>query len=249
MSSSTYVFVRFARGALAVRGVRALFAAAVFVAVALVSPPSSPAPAGARPAGPSAGEARVLDDLALWVFEEGGRGDIAQAVRNRQRGFELFRSYADDEVRRALVAALPHGALIWRTGQRWGVDPLLLAAMVEAESGFDAEAVSQQGALGLMQVLPETADLFRPVADPMEPAVNVEVGARYIARQLRLFDGDLPLALAAYNSGPGNVIRFAGIPPFAETRHYVRRVLASYVGHLQNSWRDSGDLDWLVVES
>ena len=134
-------------------------------------------------------------------------------------------------------------------GQRWGVDPLLLAAMVETESGFNAEAVSLQGALGLMQVLPETADLFRPVDDPMDPTINVEVGARYFASQLRLFDGDLPLALAAYNAGPGNVMRFAGIPPFRETRRYVRRVLASYVGHLRNCWRDTGDLDWLVVES
>jgi soluble lytic murein transglycosylase-like protein len=227
---------------------RVLFAAGVFLAAALVSPVSTPAPAGARPAGPSAGEARVLDDLALWVFDESATGDLVLAVRERGLGFELFANYADDEVRRSLVTALPHGGLIWRTGERWGVDPLLLAAIVETESGFDADAVSRQGALGLMQVLPETADLFRPVSDPIEPAVNLEVGARYFASQLRQFD-DLPLALAAYNSGPGNVIRFAGIPPFAETRHYVRRVLASYVDHLRSSWRSSGDLDWLVVES
>ena len=247
MSSPTYLHL-FGR-ALGVRGARVLFAAGVFLAAALVSPPSSPDPAGARPAGPSADEARVLDDLAVWVFDDEAEDDLAEAVLDRQLGFELFRSYADDEVRQALVTALPHGELLWRTGQRWGVDPLLLAAMVETESGFDAEAVSLQGALGLMQVLPETADLFRPIADPIEPAVNVEVGARYLVSQLKLFDGDLPLALAAYNAGPGNVIRFAGIPPFRETRRYVRRVLANYVGHLRSSWRDSGDLDWLVVES
>ncbi len=247
MSRSPYTHLL--RRASGVRGARALFAAGVFLVVALVSPPSSPAPAGARPAGPSADEARTLDDLAVWVFDESAEDDLAEAVLDRRLGFELFRSYANDEVRRALVRAMPHGELIWRTGQRWGVDPLLLAAMVETESGFNAEAVSLQGALGLMQVLPATADLFRPVDDPMEPAVNVEVGARYFASQLKLFDGDLPLALAAYNAGPGNVIRFAGIPPFRETRRYVRRVLASYVGHLRNSWRDTGDLDWLVVES
>jgi soluble lytic murein transglycosylase-like protein len=247
MSSSTYVHLL--RRALGVRGFRVLFAAAAFLAVALVSPPSSPNPAGARPGGPSADEARVLDDLALWVFDDEAEDDLAAAVLDRQLGFELFRSYANDRVREALVTALPHGELLWRTGQRWGIDPLLLASVVETESGFDAEAVSMQGALGLMQVLPETADLFRPVADPMDPAVNVEVGARYLRSQLKLFDGDLPLALAAYNAGPGNVIRFAGIPPFRETRRYVRRVLANYVGHLRDSWRDSGDLDWLVVES
>lgn len=246
---SSLPHVHLLRRAFAVRGVRVLFASAAFLSVALISPPSSPAPAGARPVGPSADEARVLDDLALWVFDEGAEDDLAMAVLDRQLGFELFRSYANDDVREALVTALPHGDLLWRTGQRWNIDPLLLASVVEAESGFDAEAVSVQGALGLMQVLPETADLYRPAADPIEPAINVEVGARYLRGQLKLFEGDLPLALAAYNAGPGNVIRFGGIPPFRETRRYVRRVLANYVGHLRDSWRDSGDLDWLVVES
>ena len=246
---SRYPYVQLLRRALHVRPIRALFAALAFLAVTLVSPPSSPNPAGLRPTGPSADEARVLDDLALWVFDDQGEDDLAAAVLDRQLGFELFRSYANDEVREALVTALPHGDLLWRTGQRVGIDPLLLASVVQAESGFDADAVSVQGALGLMQVLPETADLYRPAADPIEPAINVEVGARYLRSQLKLFDGDLPLALAAYNAGPGNVIRFAGIPPFRETRRYVRRVLANYVGHLRDSWRDSGDLDWLVVES
>ena len=251
MSIRTYLYpnLHLIRRACSASAARIAFATAAFLAVALISPPSSPAPTGPRPAGPSADEARVLDDLAEWVFDDDGEDNLAQAVLDRQLGFELFRSYADDDVRRALVIALPHGELLWRTGQRWGVDPLLLAAIVETESGFDAEAVSDQGALGLMQVLPETADLYRPVDDPMDPAVNIEVGARYVASQLELFNGDLPLALAAYNAGPGNVIRFAGIPPFQETRSYVRRVLASYVGHLRSSWRDTGALDWLVVES
>lgn len=237
------------RSALGARCVRVLFAAGAFLAVALISPPSSPAPTGARPAGPSADEARVLDDLAAWVLDESAEDDLAVEVLERRLGFELFRSYSDDRARRQLLANLPHGELIWRVGTRWNVDPLLLAAMIEAESSFDADAVSTQGALGLMQVLPETADLYRPLDDPMEPTVNVEVGARYVASQLKLFDGDLPLALAAYNSGPGNVLRFAGIPPFRETRSYVRRVLRSYVGHLRDAWRGGGDLDWLVVAS
>lgn len=246
---SVSIYLHSIRRIMSTRGARGAFAAAGFVAVALVSPPSSPAPSGAKPGGPSADEARVLDDLALWVFDAEAEDNLADAVLERRLGFELFRSYADNDVRRAVVAQLPHGELIWRAGLRWGVDPLLLAAMVETESDFNAEAVSEQGALGLMQVLPETAALFRPADDPIVPAINIEVGTRYIANQLELFEGDLPLALAAYNAGPGNVIRFAGIPPFRETRSYVRQVLARYVGHLQSAWRDTGGLDWLVVES
>ncbi len=245
----SYTYMRRARRVLGVRGTQILFAMGVFLAAALISPPSSPAPAGVRLAGPSADEARVLDDLAEWVFDEESESDLAVEVLDRRLGFELFRSYADAGVREAMVTAMPHGELIWRTGQRWGVDPLLLAAVIQTESGFNPEAVSIQGALGLMQVLPETAALFRPVADPIDPVINVEVGARYLASQLELFDGDLPLALAAYNAGPGNVLRFAGIPPFRETRRYVRRVLGHYVGHLRDAWRDTGGLDWLVVEN
>ena len=237
------------RRALTGRAPRIVFAALAFAAALLNSPPSSPSAAGPRPLGPSADEARVLEHLATWVLEEASSAELVEAVRDHGRSFELFRDLAADRDRRVVISGLPYGDAIWRAAERWGVDPLLLASMVENESGFDAAAVSQQGALGLMQVLPETADLFRPQSDLLDPVVNLEVGARYIAVQVRQFNGDLPLALAAYNAGPGNVLRFAGIPPFAETRHYVRRVLSSYVSHLQSSWRGSGDVDWLVVES
>lgn len=246
---SIFTYTHLLRRALAARGVRLLFASVAFLGIALISPPSSPAPTAGRPGGPSADEARVLDDLAAWVFEEETGTNLSEELADRLLGFELFRRSADDSAREALVMALPHGQLIWRAGRRWGVDPLLLAAIVETESGFDAEAVSVQGALGLMQVLPETASLYRPEDDPIEPAINVEVGARYMAAQLELFDGDLRLALAAYNAGPGNVIRFAGVPPFRETRGYVERVLDHYVGHLRTAWRETGELDWLIVES
>ncbi len=232
--------------------VRQLCGAVAFLAVVLYSPPGSPASPDPRPVGPSAAEVKVLEQLSHWVLrgtEPYGRGDLASAVRARHRSFELFRSYAGAEVRRELVHELPFGALIWQAARRHGIDPLLLAAVVEAESGFDPRAVSVQGALGLMQLMPDTAALFSASADPLDPATNLELGARYLAALLEQFDGDLALALAAYNAGPGNVQRFAGVPPFVETRGYVRKVLASYVGQLQHTWRSTGDLDWLILES
>ena len=112
-----------------------------------------------------------------------------------------------------------------RAAARYGLPPALIAAVVEVESGGNRFAVSRKGALGLMQA---TRDKFGPRQNPFDPATNLDVGARYLADQLRTFHGDLSLALAAYNAGPAAVMRYHGVPPYPETRAYVRRVLALY---------------------
>ncbi len=121
--------------------------------------------------------------------------------------------------------------------RRHGVEYALLQALIAAESGFDAAAVSPRGAIGLMQLMPATASRFGVVADARrtveqklaDPAVNVPVGTRYLRYLLDLFPGRMDLALAAYNAGEGAVQR-AGrqIPPFKETRNYVRTVMGLY---------------------
>lgn len=107
-------------------------------------------------------------------------------------------------------------------GARYGVDPALLSAVARAESGYDPSAVSSAGALGLMQIMPGTAAGLG--VDPLDPAQAVDGAARYLAAQLERF-GSVELALAAYNAGPGAVARHGGIPPYAETQNYVKRVL------------------------
>ncbi len=107
-----------------------------------------------------------------------------------------------------------------------GVDPRLVAAVARAESGFDPQATSATGAAGLMQLMPETARALG-VADPYDPAQNMRGGASYLRRLLARFH-EVPLALAAYNAGPGAVERYGGVPPFPETQAYVARVLAMY---------------------
>lgn len=109
------------------------------------------------------------------------------------------------------------------------VDPKLVRAMIQVESGYNHRARSHKGAMGLMQLMPATASQLR-VEDPYDPDENVRGGTQYLRHLIDRFPGRLDLAVAAYNAGPGAVERYNGIPPYRETRDYVRRVLALYQG-------------------
>ena len=118
--------------------------------------------------------------------------------------------------------------LIDRHARERGLDPVLVQAVIQAESAYDARAVSKKGAIGLMQLMPETARELG--VDPWDPEQNVRGGTLYLRRLIDSFGGDLQLALAGYNAGPGAVKRYGGIPPYQETTGYVSRVLALYHG-------------------
>lgn len=113
------------------------------------------------------------------------------------------------------------------TALRHNLDPALVMAVIQVESGFVADAVSPAGAVGLMQVMPATAEEMG-LPDVADPAVNLEAGCRYLAALLEVFGGDVELALAGYNAGPGAVRRWGTIPPYRETQNFVRRVAAAY---------------------
>jgi soluble lytic murein transglycosylase-like protein len=119
-------------------------------------------------------------------------------------------------------AHIPYGDIIHREARRNQLPPELVAAMVHTESDFRAGLVSHKSAQGLMQIVPSTAALLG-VDDPFDPAKNIAAGTRYFRYLLDRFD-DETMALAAYNAGEGNVARFGGIPPFAETRDYISKV-------------------------
>jgi soluble lytic murein transglycosylase-like protein len=116
---------------------------------------------------------------------------------------------------------------VYDLAPQYGLDPALVIEVIRAESNFDPRARSHKGALGLMQLIPETARRFG-VSDPFEPMQNLHGGMAYLSWLLDRFGGDLALTLAGYNAGEGAVERHGGVPPYNETREYVQRILQRY---------------------
>lgn len=120
--------------------------------------------------------------------------------------------------------------IVQEAARTFEMDPALIRAVMQTESAFHPYAVSRAGAEGLMQLMPALADEMG-VSDSFDPRENIMGGTRYLKRLLDHHHGDLDLALASYNAGPGNVERYGGVPPFRETRRYVRTVKALYAKH------------------
>ncbi len=116
---------------------------------------------------------------------------------------------------------------IEEAAERYQLDPALIKAIIMAESGFNPNAVSKRGAQGLMQLMPRTARSLG-VEDSFNPEANIHAGSEYLKRLLNRFDGNLELALAAYNAGSRNVKEYKGVPPFAATQFYIKKVLGFY---------------------
>jgi soluble lytic murein transglycosylase-like protein len=115
--------------------------------------------------------------------------------------------------------------LIVKASEKHKIEPALIKAIIKAESNFNHRAVSPKGARGLMQLMPATASSLQ-VQDSFHPEKNIEGGVKYLRYLLNYFNGNLPLALAAYNAGENAVIRHRGVPPYRETQVYIQRVLS-----------------------
>ena len=121
----------------------------------------------------------------------------------------------------------PYDPIILKIAQKHSVPAALIHAIIRAESNYDAFAISAKGAMGLMQLMPDTARAYG-VGNFYDPAENIEGGTKYLKDLIRLFHGETKYVLAAYNAGQEAVKRYHGIPPYEETRNYIKRIQASY---------------------
>jgi soluble lytic murein transglycosylase-like protein len=165
---------------------------------------------------------RVEEGLVYLSLKDGGEIGVPAVS---------LRGLVPDEVVEE-VAAAPAGSgelreLATAVARRHGLDPGLVLAVVSVESAFRPEAVSRKGAQGLMQLMPATAASLG-VKDAFDPVDNLDGGSRHLGSLLTLYGGDLVSALAAYNAGAGAVARHGGVPPYRETRAYVKKVLERY---------------------
>lgn len=126
---------------------------------------------------------------------------------------------------------------IYQASKKYGVNANLIKAVIEAESNFNPKAISSKGAMGLMQLMPRTAERFN-VTDPFNPSQNITGGTRYLKNLLVQFNNNKRLALAAYNAGEGAVIKYGAVPPYKETTFYVRKVLRNFQNLEENGYNN-----------
>jgi soluble lytic murein transglycosylase-like protein len=169
----------------------------------------------------------VRADEIVTITDEHGRKIIINTGETRAKGRWAARVVPPVKAANASPSPSELRHLVEQTASRHQIDPQLVHAIIKVESEYHPKAVSRKGAMGLMQLLPETAQRFG-VGNPFNPKENIEGGVSYLKHLLDHFGGDLSLSLAAYNAGEGAVQRFGGIPSFAETRDYVRNVTNIY---------------------
>jgi soluble lytic murein transglycosylase-like protein len=159
-----------------------------------------------------------------------------QPAAPQQRKHDVFHeemARINDVIKRDFFSsAVPFGSIIHEKAEKYDVDPALVAAVVETESRFRTNARSQVGARGLMQLMPRTGR-WMGARNLYDPEQNVDAGAKYLKYLSERFDGNLKKTIAAYNAGEGNVKRYNGVPPFRETRQYVKKVLTRYQNRQQ----------------
>ena len=172
---------------------------------------------------------KASGEPVLYVYID-ERGDYHFSTRKLNEKYRRIKLWKNKNFVKDLDAG-KYDNFIVSMGRKYRLDPPLIKAVIRAESAWNPRAISRAGAQGLMQLMPGTSKDM-DVDDPFDPAQNIEAGTRYLRSMLDKFNGDLVIALAAYNAGPRAVEKYGGVPPYGETRRYIKRVQRYYRGYL-----------------
>jgi len=183
-----------------------------------------------RRSADAASVSRAVTDNAERNNRETSASNNERLPFNEMFQYYLSGGNVDGAMRQVIEAEIDSAAA------RHNIDPSLVRAVIRAESNYRHDAVSHAGAMGLMQLMPRTAESLG-VTNPFDISQNIDGGTAYLRRMLDLFDQDLDLALAAYNAGQGNVRRHGGIPPFRETQNFIPRVRGFMEEYMQAQYR------------
>lgn len=169
----------------------------------------------------------IRADQIIALFDANGRKIYVNTSEPPNRVQWATRNFRQTRTSQDPSSPADIEQLVQQTSDRFQVDPKLVHAIIQVESAYDPNAISSKGAMGLMQLIPATAQRFG-VGDPFDPRQNLEGGVNYLRYLLDMFGGDLDLSLAAYNAGEHRVSRAGAVPPITETRDYVRKVSKLY---------------------
>ena len=160
--------------------------------------------------------------LALFGWETSSNNVNGEIMSGKNKD-----SYKQTVMKSRLLNHTSFRRIIFSKSMKYKIEPSLVSALIKVESNWDHKAISHRGAKGLMQLMPSTAKDMN-VNNPFNPEENIEGGMKYLRYLLDKFDGDITLALAAYNAGPGKIQKYKGMPPILETKQYVERILSIY---------------------
>lgn len=162
------------------------------------------------------------------TINQAEKKQLSTSLYNNLPNFPITTEYNPVSTMGNTISPSQFDSIITQKANKYGIDEKLVHSVVQAESNYRANAQSSAGALGLMQLMPATARGLG-VTNPLDPSQNIEGGTKYLSQMLDRYNGNIELALAAYNAGPGNVDKYQGIPPFEETQNYVEKVMNSYL--------------------
>ncbi len=168
---------------------------------------------------------RYTDESGVVCYTDAPLGKKTDLVLKEAHAAEKQQFQA----KKGISVPVDYSHYIQKAASKYAIDSALIKAVIKTESNGNHRAVSRKGAIGLMQLMPTTANDMN-VSNPFNPEENIEGGTRYLRMMLEKFDGDLTLALAAYNAGPGAVQKYRTVPPISETRDYVKKVYSLYKG-------------------